>query len=41
MELLIFVMLLIVLGLLAMRWGKDSTQGMPDGYRRQALRPDQ
>ena len=41
MELLIFVMLVIVLGLLAMHWGKDSTQGMPDGYRRQALRPDQ
>ena len=37
MELLIFVMLVIVLGLLAMRWGKDSTQGMPDGYRRHEL----
>ena len=33
MEILVFVLLASILGLLAVRWGADSTAGMPDHYR--------
>ena len=37
MDLLGVLVLVILLGLLTRRWVKDSTPGMPDGYRRHRL----
>jgi hypothetical protein len=34
MELLVFTLLLVVLAILAARFGADSTRRMPDSYRR-------
>jgi hypothetical protein len=34
MELLVFTLLLVVLAILAARFGSDSTRRIPDGYHR-------
>ena len=37
MELVLFILLVILMGLAAPRWGGDSRPGMGDTYRRQCL----
>jgi len=36
MELLVFVLLVMLFGLLAVRWGVDSTPRVPDDHHRSA-----